>query len=79
MFFMEWIYTTQKMPPESGRYFVSVLQQRLYGKSGFTYVADYDSETQRWFQWNPFTDTRGDEISAEELVAWNEGIGIALK
>lgn len=79
IFLMEWNYTPHKMPQESGRYNVSILQQRQYGKSGFTYVADYDSETQRWFQWNPFADTRGDEISADELVAWNEGIGTALK
>jgi hypothetical protein len=47
----------------------------------FKYVAHYDAELHRWYKFDPFNDSIGDEISGKngEVTAWAENTSVFLR
>ena len=72
---MEWNYGN--FPNETRRYLVSVMLQRPKGAEVFKYIAHFDSESKKWFKYDPFTEKQGEEVEGE-IIAWGSEVAIAL-
>lgn len=70
---MKWNH--QGIPQESGSCLISVQKQRQFGTSIFNYVAHFDSSNGLWYEYNPFTDVIGQQIT-DYVTGWASEVGV---
>ena len=73
---MKWVTNA---PTETGEYLVSIKRQRPLSNQIFKYVAHYEAEKNKWYQYNPFDDDYKptDEIEGN-VTAWAEDMVIFM-
>ena len=75
---MSWIIN--RLPDETGTYLVSIMRNRKFGVQAFKYVGHFDSETQRWFKYDPFDDhSEPTEEIDGQVTAWTDEIPVFIK
>ena len=77
---MEWININQQIPPETGRYLVSInLEFPGAGMFIFNYIAHYEREQGKWYKYDPFDPKYKPTVEVEGIVAaWAHDLGVFL-
>jgi hypothetical protein len=76
---MNWTETNQGLPPETGRYLVSMERPSLRGTLAFLYVAHYEADEKKWYQYDPFSDLyKPTNVVEGNVVAWTNDAAVFI-